>query len=137
MSVTSSRPEPRHPALRLHREQREQSTHHRLADRVTGFFGSMPAVYAHLVLLVLWVVLGVERLPFPLLNTILAVEAILLASFVLITQHRADQEHHALADHQWEVIQHQARETEELLNVSRQMLAAAKQIQRANLGGRP
>jgi uncharacterized membrane protein len=134
--ATTPRAEPRHPALRLHREERDQSAHHRFADRITGFFGSMLAVYLHLAVFVLWVVLGVERLPFQLLNTILAVEAILLASFVLITQHRADQEHHALADHQWEVIQRQARETEELLNLSRQTLAAAKQIQRANLAGR-
>jgi uncharacterized membrane protein len=135
MTVTP-RSEPRHPALRLHREEREQSTHHRLADRAAGFFGSMLAVYLHLTLFVLWVVLGVERLPFQLLNTLLAAEAILLASFVLITQNRADQEHHALADHQWEVIQRQARETEELLTLSRQTLAAAKQIQRTNLAGR-
>lgn len=137
MSTTTSRRQPFHPALRLHRDEREESPHHRVADRITAFFGSMPAVYLHLALFLLWVAVGVERVPFELLGTIVSAEAILLASFVLVSQNRADQEHHAMADHQWEVIQRQARELEELLNLSRQTLAAAKQIQRTNLGGRP
>ena len=71
----------------------------RLADAVTGFSGSMAFVYLHVAWFGLWIALNLgllERLgmrpfdqfPFGLLTMIVSLEAIFLATFVLISQNR-------------------------------------------------
>ncbi|MCI0668660.1 MAG: DUF1003 domain-containing protein [Methylococcaceae bacterium] len=68
-----------------------------LADRVTGFAGRPHFVTFHLVWFVIWVLAnsglvaflsGFDAYPFALLSFILAIEAILMTGFLLISQNR-------------------------------------------------
>jgi uncharacterized membrane protein len=76
-------------------------------DRVAGFVGSLPFVIAHLGLFAAWMVwnslAGVKHFdpaPFSLLGTVVGLEAILLASFILMRQarlaRRADERDHLM-----------------------------------------
>ncbi len=69
----------------------------RLADKITMFAGSMKFVYIHLVWFAVWVSLNVglagvgwefDRFPFGLLTMLVSLEAIFLATFVMISQNR-------------------------------------------------
>jgi uncharacterized membrane protein len=69
----------------------------RLGDTVAGFVGSLKFVACHLLVFAFWVLLNalpIARLhafdppPFSLLGTLLALEAILLGSFILMRQTR-------------------------------------------------
>ena len=112
----------RHPALVKHHEERRKDVHARLADAITHFAGSMPFVYIHLVWFALWIGLRVEPFPFGFLTMIVSLEAIFLSTFVMLSQNRADERRQALADHQWELVQAEEGQNEELLSISRQIL---------------
>jgi uncharacterized membrane protein len=68
----------------------------RLADWITAFSGSMPFVYLHIVWFVGWIALNrglfgltpFDPFPFGLLTMIVSLEAIFLATFVLLSQNR-------------------------------------------------
>src|SRR5437867_13403096 len=79
------RPIPIHPALIEVAEERARSAQNRIADTITTFAGSMWFVYLHIVWFSLWVGLRVERYPFGLLTMIVSLEAIFLATFVMIS----------------------------------------------------
>jgi uncharacterized membrane protein len=83
--------------VRLERRDRSaMSRSDRLADRITGFAGSMPFVYLHVLWFTGWIALGrgsfgttpFDPFPFGLLTMIVSLEAIFLATFVLISQNR-------------------------------------------------
>jgi uncharacterized membrane protein len=112
----------RHPALQRLKEERRHSLQARVADAITAFAGSMPFVYVHVVWFALWIGLGVEPFPFGLLTMIVSLEAIFLSTFVMISQNRADERRQVLADHQWELVQHEERQNDELLRLSEQIL---------------
>lgn len=57
----------------------------RVADIITAISGSMLFVYLHVLWLAVWFV---AHLPVPVLNLILSVEAIFLATFIMISQNR-------------------------------------------------
>jgi uncharacterized membrane protein len=70
-----------------------------LADRVTAFAGSITFVYIHIAWFVTWLLINVaahplvgvkafDRFPFGLLTLIVSLEAIFLATFVMISQNR-------------------------------------------------
>ena len=70
----------------------------RSADRITSFAGSMKFVYIHIGWFVVWVSLNVglagigwefDKFPFGLLTMIVSLEAIFLATFVMISQNRS------------------------------------------------
>jgi len=80
-------------------EQRDRigmSRSDRLADWITAFSGSMPFVYLHIVWFVGWIALNrgffgltpFDPFPFGLLTMIVSLEAIFLATFVLLSQNR-------------------------------------------------
>ncbi|HEY0025525.1 MAG TPA: DUF1003 domain-containing protein [Longimicrobium sp.] len=77
-------------------EDRRKSTSERVADRITGFTGSMRFVYIHLLLFGTWIVVNVGLVPglprfdpsFVILAMVASVEAIFLSTFVLISQNR-------------------------------------------------
>jgi uncharacterized membrane protein len=76
-------------------EEEKRSLEERIADGITRFTGSMPFVYVHLVIFGLWIVVNLGWLPLPrfdpsfvVLAMVASVEAIFLATFVLITQNR-------------------------------------------------
>ena len=78
----------------------------RLADSITAFSGRMVFVYAHIVWFGLWFLLNTGRFglppfdPFPygLLTMVVSLEAIFLATFVLISQNRLSAEAEYRAD---------------------------------------
>jgi uncharacterized membrane protein len=77
-------------------EDRRKRTSERVADRITGFTGSMHFVYIHLLLFSTWIVVNVGLVPglprfdpsFVILAMAASVEAIFLSTFVLISQNR-------------------------------------------------
>lgn len=80
----------------------------RVVDSIANFAGSLPFVGVHLVVFTVWIgmnTLGPRRwrfdpYPFSMLNTLVAMEALLLASFILMRQarsgRRADERAHLM-----------------------------------------
>src|SRR5712692_2384264 len=128
MSIRSAVKVPLHPALVLHAEGRGQNLQNRIADTITLFVGSMPFIYVHMVWFVLWIATGVEAFPFGLLTMIVSLEAIFLSTFVMISQNRADEKRKVLADHQWELVQHEEKQNEELLKLSQNILNLTSEV---------
>lgn len=75
---------------------RERTPEQRLADAVTSFSGRMAFVYIHIVWFSVWILLNsglfntqpFDPFPYGLLTMIVSLEAIFLATFVLISQNR-------------------------------------------------
>ncbi len=75
---------------------RRKSTQDRIADWVTWFSGSMIFVYIHVAWFALWIAINMgwthlrpfDPYPFNLLTMVVSLEAIMLATFVLISQNR-------------------------------------------------
>lgn len=111
-----------HPALQQLATLRHEDLQSRIADRITQFAGSMVFVYVHVAWFALWIGLRVETYPFGLLTMIVSLEAIFLSTFVMISQNRADQKREALAAHQWEIVQVEEKQNEELLGISQRLL---------------
>jgi len=117
-----------HPVLVRHADERSRNLQDRIADAIIGFAGSMPFVYLPIVWFTLWIALGVEDFPFGFLTMLVSLEAIFLSTFVMISQNRADQKREALAEHQWQLVQEEAKQNEELITISRQILELTKEI---------
>ena len=88
-------------ALKLDNERRIvarlKRTEDRVADRVTGFAGSLNFVYIHAAWFAVWIavnagVLGAsliyDEFPYGLLTMIVSLEAIFLSTFVMVSQNR-------------------------------------------------
>ena len=116
------------PVLARQAEERAKSIQNRVADTITRFAGSMPFVYLHIVWFALWIGLGVEAYPFGLLTMIVSLEAIFLSTFVMISQNRADAKRELLAEHQWQLVQAEEQQNEELLAASKEILELTKEI---------
>jgi uncharacterized membrane protein len=125
---TRSLPLPVNPALLKHAEQRRKSLENRVADQITRFAGSMTFVYLHIIWFAAWILLGVEHYPYGLLTMIVSLEAIFLSTFVMISQNRADEKRQVLADHQWQTVQEEEQENQELLQLSNQILELTRAI---------
>ena len=75
---------------------RQRSTQDRVTDVIAGFAGSIYFVYAHLAILILWIVWNMgwiglrpfDPFPFTLLPSIASVEAIFISTFLMINQNR-------------------------------------------------
>src|SRR6266516_4206319 len=128
---------PVNPALLKHAEQRRQSLENRVADQITRFAGSMPFVYLHVIWFAAWIGFRVEQYPFGLLTMIVSLEAIFLSTFVMISQNRADEKRQVLADHQWQTVQEEDNQNEELLHLSNQILELTKAIHAMTSGRSP
>ena len=124
-------PELVNPALIEHARVRRQSIENRVADHITTFSGSMQFVYLHIIWFSLWIGLGVEAYPFGLLTMIVSLEAIFLSTFVMISQNRADAKRIVLANQQWEMVQDEDHQNQELLRLSRQILELTKAVHAA------
>lgn len=85
---------------------RERSLQDRLADAITTFSGRMLFVYIHLVWFGIWILLNIgwfglqafDPYPYGLLAMIVSLEAVFLATFVLISQNRLGKETERHAD---------------------------------------
>jgi uncharacterized membrane protein len=80
-------------------DERELSPFHRVSHMVGWFVGTVYFVLFQCIFVLLWIVSNTRLLgnghafdayPFPLLSTVLALEAVLLTSFVLIRQNAMD-----------------------------------------------
>lgn len=60
----------------------------RLADWVAEFVGSWTFVIVHVVWFGGWILLKIESFPFGLLTIIVSLEAILLSTFIMMSQNR-------------------------------------------------
>jgi uncharacterized membrane protein len=87
-----------HPIVVAHQAHRAADPQLRIADAITAFAGSMPFVYIHAALFVIWM-LFVESDPWPKLTLIVSLEAIFLSTFVMIGQNRQAAFQQAKADH--------------------------------------
>ena len=121
----------KHPALLRHNELRLQSAQSRMADAITSFAGSMTFVYIHIIWFGAWIALNVglagfnhefDKFPFGLLTMIVSLEAIFLATFVMISQNRADARRQVLADAQWQTVQTEEHQNEQIIQLSNQIL---------------
>jgi uncharacterized membrane protein len=117
-----------HPALQQHLAARAESAQNRIADTITRFAGSMAFVYVSIVWFGLWIGLRVEKYPYGLLTMIVSLEAIFLSTFVMISQNRADEKRQVLADNQWQIVQTEEAQNEQLIELSRQILELTKAI---------
>jgi len=78
----------------------------RIADRITDFSGRMYFVYFHVIWFAIWILINLgyfgitpfDPYPFGLLTMIVSLEAIFLATFVLISQNRLSAEADRRAD---------------------------------------
>jgi uncharacterized membrane protein len=118
----------RHPALEEHARERGERRQNRIADRITGFAGSMTFVYVHVAWFAAWIGFRVEDYPFGLLTMIVSLEAIFLSTFVMISQNRADEKRQVLADNQWQIVKEEEAQNEQLIDLSRQILALTQAI---------
>jgi uncharacterized membrane protein len=100
----------------------------RAADRINSFSGSMLFVCLHIIWFGLWISLGVEKYPFGVLTMIVSLEAIFLSAFVMISQNRADAKRQVIADEQWNMVQEEDQQNNELLDISRQILQLTKEV---------
>jgi uncharacterized membrane protein len=121
-------PIPINPALLKHAEHRRKSLENRIADQITRFAGSMLFVYLHVIWFASWIILGVEHYPYGLLTMIVSLEAIFLSTFVMISQNRADEKRQVLADHQWQTVQEEDQQNQQLLDLSNQILELTRAI---------
>jgi uncharacterized membrane protein len=121
-------PPPINPALLEHMEKRAESIQNRIADGITRFAGSMTFVYIHIIWFASWIGFGVEKYPFGLLTMIVSLEAIFLSTFVMISQNRADAKRQVLADQQWQTVQEEDQQNDELLDLSKQILALTEEV---------
>jgi uncharacterized membrane protein len=128
VSIELSANPPNHPALIAYVEERGRSVQNQIADVITHFAGSMPFIYMHVIWFTLWISLGVENYPFGLLTMVVSLEAIFLSTFVMISQNRADAKRQALADHEWETVQLERQQNEQLITISEQILDLTKQV---------
>ena len=128
MSMRTPVGAPQHPALIAHQAARAESAQNRIADRVTEFAGSMAFVYLHMVWFAVWIGFRVEKYPFGLLTMSVSLEAIFLSTFVMISQNRADAKRQVLADHQWDIVQTEEKQNEDLLVISKQILDLTRAI---------
>jgi uncharacterized membrane protein len=107
---------------------RARSVQDRIADAITAFSGRMAFVYVHVVWFGVWILLNTGRIgvrpfdPFPygLLTMVVSLEAIFLATFVLISQNRLSEE----AEHRADLALHIGLLTEHELTRVLQMLDA-------------
>ena len=88
----------------------------------------MPFVYVHLVWFSIWIASGVEEFPFGFLTMIVSLEAIFLSTFVMISQNRADEKRQVLADHQWELVQLEKTQNDDLLTLTRRIFDLTTEV---------
>ena len=119
---------PASPALLKYEEQRAQNVQSRIADGITAFAGSMAFVYVHIIWFALWISIPLEKYPFGLLTMIVSLEAIFLSTFVMISQNRADARRQVLSDQQYQMIQEEKQQNEQLLDQSSRIEELNKSI---------
>ncbi len=115
----------------------------KLSDEIAGFAGSLAFVGLHLLIFAAWIVMNSLKItqpqhfdppPYSLLSTIVALEAILLASFILIRQsrigRRGDERDHLML----QILLLTEKEITAVLEINRQL---AKQVGLGRMADQP
>jgi uncharacterized membrane protein len=121
-----------HPALVEQAQRRAEFLQNRIADRITAYAGSMHFVYLHIALFAIWMLL-IEESPWPTLTLVVSLEAIFLSTFVMISQNRADEKRQAMAAQEWQSVQLEEKQNEQLLDLSKQILHLTDTIHRLTI----
>jgi uncharacterized membrane protein len=109
-----------HPATVQQWEHRASDAQLRLADKITGFAGSMKFVYLHTVIFAVWMIV-LEKRPWPTLTLVVSLEAIFLSTFVMIGQNRQGAFQQAKADHDYADVNRLLIENTDLTRVIHQL----------------
>src|SRR6476660_4608592 len=109
-----------HPAVVNAFQQRADDFHLRIADRITGFAGSMNFVYLHAVIFALWMIVF-EKSPWPTLTLAVSLEAIFLSTFVMIGQNRQASFQQSKADRDYQDVNKLLVENTELTRSAHQL----------------
>jgi uncharacterized membrane protein len=132
MSLSAEFKKTIHPHLIELGEARAASAQNRAADGITWFAGSMWFAYLHICLFAYWLLTKGfpfdDPFPYGLLTMIVSLEAIFLSTFVMISQNRADARRQVLANHQWQLVQDEEKQNEELLTISKQLLELTQEV---------
>jgi uncharacterized membrane protein len=91
-----------------------------VADRITGFAGSMNFVYLHAALFTFWM-LVLEESPWPTLTLVVSLEAIFLSTFVMIGQNRQAAFQQAKADSDYKQVNSLLEENTDLTRLIHQL----------------
>jgi uncharacterized membrane protein len=124
-----------HPAVVQEFEKRSSDAQLRIADKITGFAGSMRFVYLHAVLFTVWM-LFIEKSPWPTLTLIVSLEAIFLSTFVMIGQNRQAAFQQSKADHDYEDVNKLLIENTDLTRTIHQLTEELHQSVLGNDGTR-
>ena len=95
----------------LHKET--MGTGDRIADAVAAFMGSWAFVILHVLWFSTWIIFRIEPFPYGLLTMIVSLEAIMLSTFIMMSQNRqaakdrlqADEDYHTNVKAEHEVLQ--------------------------------
>src|SRR6476620_12414742 len=120
-----------HPAVVNEFQQRADDFQLRIADRITGFAGSMNFVYLHAVIFALWMIVF-EKSPWPTLTLAVSLEAIFLSTFVMIGQNRQASFQQAKADRDYQDVNTLLVENTDLTRLINQM---TEELHHRLLGG--
>ncbi len=96
----------------------------RIADRITKFAGSMTFVYVHVIGFAVWCatgLFGLDQYPFNFLTMTVSLEAIFLATFVMIGQNRQEARDKVQAEHQYNHQETELTEQTEILKTLRSL----------------
>lgn len=100
-----------------HAAKRAASAQLRVADAITKFAGSMTFVYIHIAIFGMWcgtALFGLDKFPFNFLTLTVSLEAIFLATFVMIGQNRQSEFQQAKADHDFNMQEKELHENTKL-----------------------
>ncbi len=99
----------------------------KIADAITSFMGSWPFVLLHVLWFTGWIVFRVEPFPFGLLTMIVSLEAIMLSTFIMMSQNRQAERDHKRDDLEANEITDIFNTHQELLLMNRTQLEILKQ----------
>ena len=112
---------PSNPALQTLTAARKESLQNRVSDAITAFAGSMPFVVIHVIWFTAWILAGFDPYPYGLLTMIVSLEAIFLATFVMISQNRADARRQVIADQQFKLVQEEDEQNQLLIKLTKEI----------------
>ena len=69
----------------------------KISDSVTTFCGDIRFVILHVIFWTAWITLNIEPFPYGLLTLIVSLEAIVLSTFILMSQNRSEKQDRKIA----------------------------------------
>lgn len=105
---------PHHHLTWFHIELKERSIGDLVADIISDFVGSWTFILLHIAWFSIWILLPVEPFPFGLLTMVVSLEAILLSTFIMMSQNRTADRDRAQAQADYDTNQKAEQEIEEL-----------------------